>query len=271
MSTSDSTGVTNSGSASGILKRIPEDRQDEQIERQRKIEEKIASPTPLVSELQKISSWNSKHGNDTKVKDLASKYQAIRCTRYDNKCFYRAFTFAYLEHILRNKEEFSKFLNYCQISRVRLRQAGFVEKTIEDYYKMFMKFMGTFIPGGDISKAFAALYGRFVELGCVDHVFVYLCLIVFCQPKQPNYSCDIRKFKEFWDQIVQSTYRKSDPIHINAICSALGVGIRIEYVVDQGDGKGNQVIGQDFPNGCKPNVYLLYRPGQYDILYPHGG
>lgn len=55
---------------------------------------------------------------------------------------------------------------------------------------------------------------------------------------------------------------------IIALCTALKVGVRVEYM-DRGEAEGGQVTAHDFPDGLKPKVYLLYRPGHYDILYPH--
>lgn len=53
---------------------------------------------------------------------------------------------------------------------------------------------------------------------------------------------------------------------ISALCTALNVGVRVEYM-DRSEAEG--VIAHDFPEGLKPKVYLLYRPGHYDILYPN--
>lgn len=55
---------------------------------------------------------------------------------------------------------------------------------------------------------------------------------------------------------------------ITALCSALKVGVRVEYM-DRGEAEGGQVTAHEFPDGLKPKVYLLYRPGHYDILYPN--
>lgn len=55
---------------------------------------------------------------------------------------------------------------------------------------------------------------------------------------------------------------------ITALCTALKVGVRVEYM-DRGEAEGGQVKAHDFPDGLKPKVYLLYRPGHYDILYPN--
>lgn len=59
--------------------------------------------------------------------------------------------------------------------------------------------------------------------------------------------------------------RESDHIHIIALSHALGVCIRVEYMDRGGDSSVNH---HDFPeDGGKPHVFLLYRPGHYDILY----
>ena len=62
--------------------------------------------------------------------------------------------------------------------------------------------------------------------------------------------------------------QESDHIHIIALTSALEVGVRVVYL-DRGD--GGKVIPHDFPEGCTPQIVLLYRPGHYDVLYPLKG
>ena len=59
-------------------------------------------------------------------------------------------------------------------------------------------------------------------------------------------------------------YKESDHIHIIAMCTALGTGVRVRYM-DRGT--GTEVTAHDFPEGCIPAIHLLYRPGHYDILY----
>lgn len=60
-------------------------------------------------------------------------------------------------------------------------------------------------------------------------------------------------------------FKESDHIHIIALTSAIGVGVRLQYM-DRGE--GGKVNAHDFPDGSQPRVHLLYRPGHYDILYP---
>ena len=66
-------------------------------------------------------------------------------------------------------------------------------------------------------------------------------------------------------QDVEPMFRESDHIHIIALTSAVKVGVRVEYM-DRGE--GGKVNAHDFPNSStNPQVFLLYRPGHYDVLY----
>lgn len=69
----------------------------------------------------------------------------------------------------------------------------------------------------------------------------------------------------FMIQEVEPMYKESDHIHIIAMSTALGTGVRVRYM-DRG--AGTEVTAHDFPEGSTPAVHLLYRPGHYDILYP---
>lgn len=59
-------------------------------------------------------------------------------------------------------------------------------------------------------------------------------------------------------------YKESDHIHIIALTSYLGVGVRVVYL-DRGENQ--KVNHHDFPEGMPPQIALLYRPGHYDVLY----
>lgn len=111
----------------------------------------------------------------------------------------------------------------------------------------------------------------FNDQGYSDYVVVYLRLITsgHLQEGSDFYQHFIDgncTMEEFCHQDVEPMYKESDHIHIIAICTALNVGVRVEYM-DRGD--GGHVIAHDFPDNSNPKVYLLYRPGHYDILYPN--
>lgn len=58
--------------------------------------------------------------------------------------------------------------------------------------------------------------------------------------------------------------KESDHVHIISLTSTTQVPVRIEYM-DRGT--ASSITHHDFPDGSNPQLYLLYRPGHYDILY----
>lgn len=68
----------------------------------------------------------------------------------------------------------------------------------------------------------------------------------------------------FCPQEVEPMSKESDHIHIIALAQALNVSILVEYM-DRGE--GGTVNHHVFPERGDPRIFLLYRPGHYDILY----
>lgn len=69
-----------------------------------------------------------------KARDLAEKYTSMRRTRPDGNCFFRAFSYAYLERIVENKKDYDKFYALIQKSKDNLITLGFTQFTVEDFY-----------------------------------------------------------------------------------------------------------------------------------------
>ncbi|CAH1646399.1 unnamed protein product [Spodoptera littoralis] len=256
--------------------------QDELImKQQREIEKEISETIPLVGELEALSSLEKEYNEDPvyllKVKDLSSKYKYIRRTRPDGNCFFRAFSYAYLEHLLTDKSEFDKFYEIAKNSKEILVALGFSQFTVEDFYETFMEVVqrvGEQAGGSpdSLESVRAELHDKFNKQGYSDYIVVYLRLVTSGQLQTENdfYQNFIegpRTVTEFCRQEVEPMYKESDHIHIIALSNALNVGVRVKYM-DRGEGSQvSKVIAHDFPEGSKPLVHLLYRPGHYDILY----
>lgn len=92
----------------------------------------------MINDLQTISILDSEYNDDPiyilKVKDLASKYKAMRKIRPDGNCFFRAFAFSYLEYLINHKEEFDVFKELAINSKEKLVKLGFPQFTIEDFH-----------------------------------------------------------------------------------------------------------------------------------------
>eukprot|EP00079_Xenopus_tropicalis_P019396 XP_012808997.1 PREDICTED: ubiquitin thioesterase OTUB1 isoform X2 [Xenopus tropicalis] len=71
--------------------------------------------------------------------------------------------------------------------------------------------------------------------------------------------------EDFHNTEVEPMCKESDHIHIISLSQALNVSIQVEYM-DRGE--GGTTVTHVFPEGSDPpQVFLLYRPGHYDILY----
>lgn len=67
-------------------------------------------------------------------------------------------------------------------------------------------------------------------------------------------------------QEVEPMGKESDHVHIIALASTTLVPVRIEYM-DRGNATTPSINHHDFPEASNPRIFLLYRPGHYDILY----
>ena len=59
-------------------------------------------------------------------------------------------------------------------------------------------------------------------------------------------------------------YRESDHIHVIALTNSINVAVSIIYL-DRTD--QTKAIPHNFPEDSDPKLYILYRPGHYDIIY----
>lgn len=91
-----------------------------------------------MSEEQPVDSLNNEYMGDdvygSKVRDLAAKYRAIRRTRPDGNCFFRAFAYSYLEYLAGHKEDYDAFKELALKSKDKLVALGFPQFTLEDFH-----------------------------------------------------------------------------------------------------------------------------------------
>ncbi|ELK28880.1 Ubiquitin thioesterase OTUB1 [Myotis davidii] len=118
----------------------------------------------------------------------------------------------------------------------------------------------------------ADLLASFHDQSTSDYLVVYLRLLTsgYLQRESKFFEHFIeggRTVKEFCQQEVEPMCKESDHIHNVALAQALNVSIQVEYM-DRGE--GTTTNPHIFPEGSEPKVYLLYRPGHYDILYKEG-
>lgn len=250
----------------------PDANYDEAImQQQRQIENEIAESQPLIGKKESLNVLMKEFDGDLvyqeKVKKLQACYSFLRRTRGDGNCFYRAFGFAYMEQLLQDKNEFSRFRPLAEKSKDELVTLGFPQFTIEDFHSVFMEVLDKVGAGCSVDE----LVNTFNDQGYSDYIVVYLRLLVSGHLQKENefYSSFVegnRTIKEFCSQEVEPMGKESDHVHIISLTSATQVPVRIEYM-DRGNASTPSVNHHDFPDGSNPHLRLLYRPGHYDILY----
>ncbi|XP_030378694.1 ubiquitin thioesterase otubain-like [Scaptodrosophila lebanonensis] len=251
---------------------------EEFLKQQQNIAREVCDSTPLVSERQALICLKTEYMGDevfiAKIEGLLKKYKYIRRTRPDGNCFFRAFAYSYLEYLITNQAAYHEFRKLAESSKDRLAELGFQRFTLEDFHETFMDVITRLNPTSPGEKEPGQLQSELHrimnEQGYSDYVVVYLRLIVSGKLQEDaefyqNFIEGNYTIEEFCHQEVEPMYKESDHIHIIALCKALRVGVRVEYLDRGGSSTANT---HDFPEGLDPMVYLIYKPGHYDILYP---
>ncbi|XP_028395919.1 ubiquitin thioesterase OTUB1-like [Dendronephthya gigantea] len=248
---------------------------DEAIIRQvENIQKEISETQQLVGRLEDIMTLQEVYQQDdtifqNKIKHLSKKYSHIRTTRADGNCFFRAFGFSYLEYLLGDRIEYDRFRNFAANSKDELVALGFPSFTVEDFHDTFMELVDRVGEKITVDE----LLTVFQDEGMSNYIVVYLRLLTSAQLQKKedffeNFIEGSQTMKDFCSQEVEPMSRESDNIHIIALSDATGVCIRIEHL--DRSGPDSSVNHHDFPDdGSKPMIYLLYKPGHYDILYRH--
>ncbi|KAG9509903.1 Ubiquitin thioesterase OTUB1, partial [Fragariocoptes setiger] len=244
---------------------------------ERLIEKEIAAAYPLVGEELSVLALKDDYQPDDviyqrKIDNLEARYTSMRRTRPDGNCFYRAFSFAYFESLLNNKEELIRFKKFVCAGRDELIKLGFTQFTIDDFFDVFMDILNK-IENGSISSS-EKLLDTFCEQAISDYIVVYFRLMTSGYLQQNgdtfiNFIEGSQSVLDFCKQEVEPMYKESDHIHVVALTSASNVCTRIIYM-DRGSST-DTVNAHDFPDQeppLTPRIHLLYRPGHYDILYP---
>ncbi|CAL4125118.1 unnamed protein product, partial [Meganyctiphanes norvegica] len=243
--------------------------QDELIMAQeKKIADDIKAKINMVEAQIDLDILKKEYANDPvyslKVESLLQKFSKMRRTRPDGNCFLRGFIFAYLEHCIHNREELTRFMIQMDNSKKELRRMA-PNWFRGIFHAMFMEVVCDLESSGSLERVEAVIN----DAGTSDYLVVYLRLLISAhlQKNAEFFAFFIeggRTVEEFTKQEVEPMYRECDHLHIVALTTAVGVGVRVIYL-DRGEGA--TVASHDFPEDKEPVINLLYRPGHYDILY----
>jgi len=245
---------------------------DEKIMAQEEaIEKQIASEQPLVGDRVNLATLLEEYSKDddvyrSKIETLCTEYKSVRRTRGDGNCFFRAFGFRFFENLLGKEEEIQKLKEIVQGYANDLVTFGYNSFTIDDFKDVFIDELDKIAKTTNIK----VLEETFNNSGSSDYIVVFLRLVVSCY-LQKNFEFfqafieGYASIKDFCSHEVEPMYRESDHIHIIALTSALQIPVGIIYLDRTEQGKAAKA--HCFPEDSTPQIFILYRPGHYDIIY----
>lgn len=205
-----------------------------------------------------------------KVESLRKRFGALRRTRPDGNCFYRAYIFGIFEQLLGSKERHAAFaarakgaLDYCVA-------VGYEKVAIEEFYEEFASCLDSLAVEG----ATAATVEAIVEENDGYLVCWARCLTsAFLKHHAEEYTAFLSSHASipaFCAQEVDPMATEADHLQIAALSTYFGVPVCVVYLDrSEGDVAAEHVF-QDSggASGLGPPVHLLYRPGHYDLIYP---
>lgn len=250
--------------------------QDEAIKAQEhEIEREIAERNQLIGDRIPLDVLLSEYPEEdhvyrSKIHDLKLIYGTMRKSRPDGNCFFRAFGFSLFNSLLNDEAEIQRLMAVGRSVRQDLHSLGF-SFTVDDFHEAYQESL-TDLREGKVTTSQQLLDQIFNENSRSDYLVVFLRLVTSSHLQKhadffQAFIEDGMSVKEFCAHEVEPMYKESDHIHVIAITTATGVGVRINYL-DRG-GSADKINVHDFPEGVEhPQIHLLYRPGHYDVLYP---
>jgi len=200
-----------------------------------------------------------------KVVGLQERCTAMRRTRPDGNCFYRAYLFGILEQLGGQKGQHANFEARAKSSLEYCINAGYERVTIEDFYEEFMTCVDKII--SDPAATMTAFNESDVWLVCWAR-----CLTsAYLKTHQDEYHAFLTSHStilEFCAQEVDPMNTEADHLQIVALSSFFTVPVSVVYLDRSQGEEAAEHFFQDNSSTCsmKP-VHLLYRPGHYDLIY----
>jgi len=209
------------------------------------------------------------------VSSLTKAYGAMRRSRGDGNCFFRAFLFSYLEHVVETGDWDERKRMIAELARVKtgLLQVGYEELVLEGPLEMLLDLLESVqtvdalekqLRTEDISNYIVFLL-RIIASGEVKDKATFFAPFIM--------GLNDMSVDEFCAKCIDPMGEESDHVVLVALTNALRVPMRVIYVDGrEGHGYGNGGLDvKDFvPEGCDGDdiaVHLLFRPGHYDMLY----
>lgn len=202
-----------------------------------------------------------------KVESLSKRFEQLRRTRPDGNCFYRAYLFGICEQLAANRESHANFMLLAKQSLQYCLEAGYEKVAIEDFYEEFLECLGRVSADGATASSVEAAFEE-----CDDYLICWARILTSTYLKRhaDEYSAFLTSHSsiaDFCAKEVDPMKTEADHLQIIALSSYFAVPVCVAYLDrSEGDTAVEHRFQTDQAAG-QPTVYLLYRPGHYDIIY----
>jgi ubiquitin thioesterase protein OTUB1 len=222
------------------------------------------------------------------IDSLSQKYEAMRTTRGDGNCFYRAVWYQLCDVLLRERwrqneekektsgEEGQRLLTFIKDESMKLAttQGGYEELALEIFYDVMVEFLEKVVKGTMTPEQ---LHTELTEEGGVSEYCTWYLRALTATWCKANADKFLPYLDEGYVDVAQFCASQIEPVGseatmvaIVAFAECFGVSVSIEYLdghpFDPTQGLTKYILGDD--ETSKLRLTLLYRPGHYDILYP---
>lgn len=250
------------------------------------IMKQIEETQPLLTERVEVAKLSNEFvpgsGFARKIPTLARAYPTMRKCRGDGNCFYRSFSFAYLERLVQQPDpaEIQRITNVFAGLKKALDEKPYEPSVYEDFYGVWTQTLQDIAKGSLTREAFEQSFFNgdgWPLFGIYFPRMVVTCEMLSRQEFFTPFCFEEASVEVYCRNRVEATAEEADQVHIIALSDALGVPIKVVYVDDSDSDKPTEHFfdasahrGADGPRRTHDNniVTLLYRPGHYDILYP---
>eukprot|EP00930_Biecheleria_cincta_P055940 TRINITY_DN42183_c0_g1_i1.p1 TRINITY_DN42183_c0_g1~~TRINITY_DN42183_c0_g1_i1.p1 ORF type:complete len:256 (+),score=59.18 TRINITY_DN42183_c0_g1_i1:29-769(+) len=231
---------------------------------------------PLVGPMAPISELKEQYAENEgflpKVASLEARFSGLRRTRPDGNCFYRAYLFGIFEQLAGSKERHAALTARAKGCLEFCVGAGYEQVAIEDFHEEFLSSLDALgTEGSSASSAEAVLEENDGYFVCWARVLTS----AYLKRHEEDYKSFLSShgsIQQLCAQEVDPMNTEADHLQIAALSSHLGVPVCVVYL-DRSEGdtaaehhfEASSAAG---PLAAFQPVYLLYRPGHYDLIYP---
>eukprot|EP00823_Brevimastigomonas_motovehiculus_P001094 TRINITY_DN1162_c0_g1_i1.p1 TRINITY_DN1162_c0_g1~~TRINITY_DN1162_c0_g1_i1.p1 ORF type:complete len:341 (-),score=97.33 TRINITY_DN1162_c0_g1_i1:309-1331(-) len=259
-----------------VKDRIVQNNMDANDEAQQEAIQAEIIKQPLVSEMEAgFASLDKEYSKNAiylkQISELKARYSGMRRIRGDGNCFYRAFMYGLLEHIISKKDT-----TLCDALVKTLTKCG---DNLASYFDTFTyeDFLGgavdmlVILKSTNFQMGVKGFHAQLTSDVGMDMTFTTLprfLVAAYMQDNATKFSKFLSKKTDmatFCNTDVLPVKREADNIQCQALAELMNVPIIIEYM----DQSAKNITTYALPSKtATPVVHMLYRPGHYDLIYP---